>query len=56
MAFLVSISDLELAAKEHANLEEMQEAIGVDDRRAMDLVIQLAETIAAEPRADERRH
>jgi hypothetical protein len=49
MAFLVSISDLELHAIEHASLEEMQEAIGVDDRRAMDLVIQLAETIA-EPR------
>jgi hypothetical protein len=50
MAFLVSISDLELVAMEHTNLEELQQVIGIDDRRAMDLVIQLAETIAAEPR------
>jgi hypothetical protein len=49
MAFLVSISDLELVAIEHTNLDDLQEAIGVDDRRAMDLVIQLAETIASEP-------
>jgi hypothetical protein len=48
MAFLVSISDLDLAAVERTDLEELQHAIGVDDRRAMDLVVQLTETIAQE--------
>ncbi len=53
LAFLVTIADLEMVAAEHANLEELQHAIGVDDRRATDLVVQLTETIAPdEPRTN----
>lgn len=46
LAFLVSIADLELAAAETSTLEEFQRALGIDHRRATDLVILLAEIVA----------
>jgi hypothetical protein len=48
MAFLVSISDLDLVAAEQSYLEELQRAMGVEDRRATELVIQLTEMISPE--------
>jgi hypothetical protein len=47
LAFLVSIADLELVSAEHANLDELQHVLGVDDRRAMDLVILLTRQLTA---------
>jgi tellurite resistance protein len=44
-AFLVSIADLELVPAETKALEEFQLALGVSDRRAMDLVVMLSEII-----------
>ena len=44
-AFLVSIADLELVPAETKALEEYQLALGVSDRRAMDLVVMLSEII-----------
>lgn len=47
MAFLVSIADLDLRRDEHESLEELQLALGVDHRRATDIVVQLSETVAS---------
>lgn len=47
MAFLVAVSDLELRYAEHESLEELQLVLGVDHRRATDIVVQLTETIAS---------
>lgn len=44
-AFLVAIADLELVPEETSALEEFQRALGVTDRRAMDLVVTLSELI-----------
>jgi tellurite resistance protein len=46
-AFLVSVADLELVPDEHDSLEELQHALGVDHRRAMDIVVLLTETVAS---------
>ena len=46
MAFLVSVSDLELESTEHESLEELQHVLGVDDRRATDLVVHLTAILA----------
>jgi hypothetical protein len=48
LAFLLSVADLELAALETSALEEFQRALDVEDRRAIDLVIFLTETVATE--------
>jgi tellurite resistance protein len=47
MAFLVSVADLELQDSERERLEELQHALGVDDRRATDIVVRLTETVAS---------
>lgn len=47
LAFLVSVADLELTPAETRALEEFQRALGLDDRRATDLVITLSEIVAA---------
>jgi hypothetical protein len=46
-AFLVSVSNLELTASEHSELERFQRALGLGDRRATDLVIRLTEVVAS---------
>jgi tellurite resistance protein len=46
MAFLVSVSDLKLEPAEHESLEELQLVLGVDDRRATDLVVHLTAILA----------
>ena len=45
LAFLVAVADLELVPEETTALEEFQFALGVTDRRAMDLVVTLIEII-----------
>jgi hypothetical protein len=47
-AFLVSVSNLELTARERAELERFQRALGVSDRRATDLVVRITEVVAAD--------
>jgi hypothetical protein len=47
MAFLIFLSDLELSEIEHESLEDLQRALGVDDRRASEIVIQLADSLAS---------
>lgn len=47
VAFLVSVADLQLTAAETAALEEFQRALGIDDRRATDLVVLVSEIIDA---------
>ena len=44
--FLVLVADLQLTAEERTALEEFQEALGIDDERATDLVVFLTETVA----------
>lgn len=51
VAFLVAISDLELQSSERETLDELQHALGVDHRRATDIVVQLTEIIASTRRA-----
>ena len=51
VAFLVAISDLELQSSERETLDELQHALGVDHRRATDIVVQLTEIIASSRRA-----
>jgi len=51
LAFLVAISDLDLQSSEHAILEELQHALGVDHRRATDIVVALTDIIAESRRA-----
>lgn len=46
LAFLVSVADLELTPAETAALEEFQHALGLDHRRATDLVVVLTEIVA----------
>lgn len=48
LAFLMSVADLELAPVETESLEELQRALGVDHRRATDLVVFLTEVVAAD--------
>lgn len=48
LAFLVSVADLELTPLERTTLEEFQNALGLEHRRAMDLVILLSEIVAAD--------
>lgn len=48
LAFLVSVSDLKLTPEETAALEEFQHALGLDYRRATDLVILLSEIVAGD--------
>jgi hypothetical protein len=51
-AFLVAVGNLELTAAERAELERFQRVLGLDDRRATDLVVRLTEVVASErPRA-----
>lgn len=47
LAFLVSVADLELTPVEKTALEEFQHALGLDHRRATDLVVMLSEIMAA---------
>ena len=47
LAFLVSVSDLELTPVETAALEEFQHALGLDHRRATDLIILLSDIVEA---------
>ncbi|HSK01580.1 MAG TPA: hypothetical protein VK932_10085 [Kofleriaceae bacterium] len=47
IAFLVSVADLQLTPAETAALEEFQRALGIDDRRATDLVVLVSEIVAA---------
>lgn len=51
LAFLVTISDLELRPAERELLDELQHALGVDHRRATDIIVQLAEILASPRRA-----
>lgn len=51
LAFLMAISDLQLQRAEHDTLEELQQALGVDHRRATDIVVQLTDIIAESRRA-----
>lgn len=51
LAYLVAISDLELQSSERETLDELQHALGVDHRRATDIVVQLTEIIASSRRA-----
>lgn len=51
LAFLVTISDLELRPAERELLDELQHALGVAHRRATDIIVQLAEIIASDRRA-----
>lgn len=48
LVFLVSVADLELTPSERASLEEFQHALGLDDRRATDIVVMLTEIVAAD--------
>jgi hypothetical protein len=51
VAFLVSVSDLELSPTESSDLEELQRVLHVDHRRATDLAVFIAEAVAAEDAA-----
>ncbi len=51
VAFLVSVSDLELSPSESAGLEELQHVLHVDDRRATDLTVFIADVVAADDAA-----
>ncbi len=46
-AFLVSVADLVLTPEETTGLEDVQRALGLDDRRATDLIVFLTETVAS---------
>lgn len=46
LAFLVSVSDLQLTREETAALEDVQRALELDHRRATDLVVLLSEIVA----------
>lgn len=50
-AFLVSVADLELTEAERNSLDELQSVLGLEDRRATDLMILVTETVAAESAA-----
>ncbi len=50
-AFLVSVADLQLTALEKTALDGFQRALGLDDRRATDLVVFVSEVVAAETAA-----
>jgi hypothetical protein len=47
VAFLVSVADLRLTPDEKTALEAFQHALGLDHRRATDLVVLVSETVAA---------
>jgi tellurite resistance protein len=47
LAFLMSVADLELVPAETEALEEFQRALGVDHRRATDVVVLVTEIVAA---------
>jgi hypothetical protein len=47
LVFLVSVADLQLTVSERDSLEEFQYALGLDDRRATDIVVLLTEIVAA---------
>jgi tellurite resistance protein len=47
VAFLVSVADLELTPAERTALEEFQHALGLDYRRATDLVVLVSEIVDA---------
>jgi len=47
LTFLVSVGDLELSDSERTLLEEMQRALGLDDRAATEIVVVLTEIVAA---------
>ena len=46
LALIVSVADLELVASERSNLQELQRALGVDDRRATDLTVFVVDVVA----------
>lgn len=46
-AFLVSVADLELSLAERVTLEELQQVLGVDHRRATELTICVTDIVAA---------
>lgn len=46
LSFLASVADLELTESERNALEELQRALGLDDRRATDLVVFATEVVA----------
>lgn len=53
LVFLVTVGDLELTPAERTALEDFQHALGLDDRRATDLVIVLTNTVSGgEPPPD----
>jgi hypothetical protein len=45
--FLTSVADLQLTSTEHDVLEELQHALGLDDRRVTDLVVFLTSVVTA---------
>lgn len=47
LAFLVSVADLELKPVEKAELDEVQRALGLDDPRAIDLIVTLTKIVGA---------
>lgn len=47
LAFLLSVADLELVPAESQALEDLQRALGVDHRRATDVVVYLTEVVAS---------
>ncbi len=51
LAFLVAISDLDLQSAERDTIEELQYVLGVDHRRATDIIVQLTDIIAESRRA-----
>lgn len=51
MSFLATVADLELTDDERRSLEELQRALGVDDRRATDLTVTVTEIVAADTAA-----
>jgi hypothetical protein len=49
LAYLVSVADLAMSPLETTALEEVQRVLGVDERRATDLVVFVTETVAGGP-------
>lgn len=53
VAFLVSVANLELSKPEVTALDEFQRALGLDERRATDLIIFASESVASDNSATE---
>ncbi len=48
LAFVVTVADLEMKPAERDAMDEVQRALGLDDRCAMDLIVRVTELVAAE--------